>query len=94
MLATVRVTSVYARHGSPWVGSPRGPVRYMFSTVVGSKGTTLALAYGNLLSPSLRTCPVGPAKFALCNGHVRKGGDSTLCLHFVDSGVRNVTEGV
>jgi hypothetical protein len=49
MLATVRVTSVYARHGSPWVGSPRGPVRYMFSTVVGSKGTTLALAYGNLI---------------------------------------------
>jgi hypothetical protein len=22
----------------------------------------------------LRTCPVGQAKFALCNGHVRRGG--------------------
>ena len=29
-----------------------------------------------VLSPPLRTCPVGPAKFALCNVHVRKGGDS------------------
>ena len=33
-----------------------------------------------ILSPPLRTCPVGPAKFALCNGHLRRGGDSnTLC---------------
>ena len=25
--------------------------------------------------PPRRTCPVGPAKFALCNVHVRKGGN-------------------
>jgi hypothetical protein len=31
-----------------------------------------------LLSLPRRTCPVGPAKFALCNVHVRKGGDSTV----------------
>jgi hypothetical protein len=32
--------------------------------------------FTNILSPPLRTCPVGPAKFALCNGYVRRGGGS------------------
>jgi hypothetical protein len=37
------------------------------------RGST-AVGKATVLSPPLRTCPVGPAKFALCNGYVRRGG--------------------
>jgi hypothetical protein len=46
--------------------------------LVGREGAKSVCCQSTVLFPPLRTCPVGPAKFALCNGHLRWGGIVTV----------------